>query len=245
MVHPSATLPTHDALWQDSLNWGPSAEQQQQYQRLYEAILAGNQQLNLTRITDPEEFWEKHLWDSLRGVRSWLAAASPALRLIDVGTGGGFPGVPIAIACPDWSITLLDATRKKIAFLEALVTGLGLTTVQTWVDRAEQVGHLPQHRETYDLAVIRAVAAASVCAEYTLPLLKVGGSAVLYRGQWSDSEAESLQAAVRQLGGQVQQVDAFVTPLTQNIRHCIYIQKIAPTPIAYPRAIGIPVQKPL
>ncbi|MCU0525822.1 MAG: 16S rRNA (guanine(527)-N(7))-methyltransferase RsmG [Elainella sp. Prado103] len=245
MMPALSPLPNPIDIWQQTLNWQPAAAQQQQYQRLYEAIVAGNQQLNLTRIIDPQDFWEKHLWDSLRGVQPWLSDRRTALRLIDVGTGGGFPGLPVAIARPDWTITLLDSTRKKIVFLDTLVAELGLATVKTWVDRAEQAGHLPQHREVYDIAAIRAVATASVCAEYVLPLLKLGGSAVLYRGQWSDRETEALQVALDLLGGRIDHIDAFVTPLTANTRHCIYIQKVTCTPMEYPRPVGIPAQKPL
>ena len=162
-----------------------------------------------------------------------------------MGTGGGFPGLPIAIACPGWHLTLLDATRKKIAFLETVIAELDLPQVTTLVGRAEQVGQQLQHRESYDLALIRAVAAASVCAEYTLPLLKLGGVAVLYRGQWLADEALALQNAVQKLGGTIDRIEPFVTPYSQSVRHCIYLKKTKPTRSEFPRAIGIPTQKPL
>lgn len=237
------SLPPALDLWQQTMNWQPTFEQQSSFQKLYEEILRGNQQLNLTRITSPAEFWEKHLWDSLRGIKPWINQPDQ-LQAIDIGTGAGFPGIPAAIVCPHWQVTLLDSTRKKIAFLATLVTTLGVNA-QPIVGRAEQVAHLAQHREKYDLALSRAVATASACAEYSLPLLKLNGVAVLYRGQWLDEETEALQNAAKQLGGTIEQIEKFDTPLSHSVRHCIYIRKTAPTRSIFPRAVGTPTQKPL
>jgi 16S rRNA (guanine527-N7)-methyltransferase len=165
--------------------------------------------------------------------------------VIDIGTGGGFPGIPIAIARSDWEVLLLDSTRKKINFLHNLVGEMGLSRVFTGVDRAESWGQHRQYREQYDLATIRAVATAAVCAEYALPLLKVGGLAVLYRGQWTAAEANGLQQAVEQLGGTIAAVEAGVTPLSQSIRHCVYLRKLTPTSRLFPRPVGMAVQQPL
>ncbi|MEH2146140.1 16S rRNA (guanine(527)-N(7))-methyltransferase RsmG [Nostoc sp.] len=238
-------LPEMAEIWQQTLNWQPTAQQQAQFQRLYELILEGNRQLNLTRITDPQEFWEKHLWDSLRGIAPLLSAnlspASPAL--IDIGTGAGFPGIPVRIAVPNSKITLLDSTRKKITFLDNILTELALTNAKTLVGRAEEIGQHPQHRQVYDIALIRAVGAASVCAEYTLPLLKQGGLAIIYRGNWTEDETTALQNAVNQLGGVIESIEKFTTPLSHSIRHCLYLRKVANTPANFPRAVGIPTQK--
>lgn len=271
--HETEQLPAMGEIWQSSLNWQPDEQQQQQFQKLYGAVLAGNQQLNLTRITKPDEFWEKHLWDSLSGVKPWLggqqvsekvqeveraeileseakpdlahtAPASPPLA-IDIGTGAGFPGVPVAIALPHWQVTLLDSTRKKIAFLSTLLTELQILNAATLVDRAEAVGQHGAHRERYDLALVRAVAPVTVCAEYTLPLLKLDGQAVLYRGQWTAEEADALVGAIAQLGGKLESIESFTTPLTQGIRHCIYLRKVEPTDAQFPRVAGLPNQKPL
>lgn len=241
-------LPEESDVWQQTLGWQPQPQQQVSYQRLYAEILSGNQQLNLTRITEPKEFWEKHLWDSLRGIQSWLTADSSTeapLKVLDIGTGAGFPGVPVAIACPHWHMSLLDSTRKKIAFLDTLVASLGLTQVQSILGRAEEVGQMAHHRAAYDLVLIRAVAGASVCAEYALPLVKRNGMAVLYRGQWLESETQTLASAVRQLGGKIDRIEEFVTPFTHSIRHCIYLKKLEPTPANFPRPAGVPTQKPL
>ncbi len=233
-------LPEMTELWQQTLEWSPNSQQQRQFQHLYQLTLDGNRQLNLTRITAPEEFWEKHLWDSLQGVA--LLQANTPQRIIDVGTGGGFPGIPIAIAQPHWTVTLLDSTRKKINFLQTLVLSLGVENVALLCDRAEQVGQNPEHREVYDTALVRAVGPAPVCAEYALPLVKVGGLAVLYRGQWSASDTEALQSAIKPLGGKIDSTEIFLTPISQSVRHCLYLRKIAPTPKQFPRPVGVPAQ---
>lgn len=252
----SSTLPNFPDLWQETLGWQPSVAQNSLFQQLYEGILEGNQQLNLTRITDPVEFWEKHLWDSLSGIKSFLQIPSDTLtpdtrhptpyQVIDIGTGAGFPGLPIAIAQPSWHVTLLDSTRKKLDFVNQLLEHLDIANATTLVDRVEQIGSDRAHREQYDLVLVRAVGAASICVEYALPLVKVGGLAVLYRGQWLEEEEKELVPVVNLLlGGELERVEAFKTPITQGDRHCLYIRKVAPTQLLYPRAVGIPAQKPL
>ncbi|MEH1812918.1 MAG: 16S rRNA (guanine(527)-N(7))-methyltransferase RsmG [Nostoc sp.] len=240
-------LPEMAEIWQQTLNWQPTVQQQAQFQKLYELILEGNRQLNLTRIVDPQEFWEKHLWDSLRGIAPLLSTnfspTSPAL--IDIGTGAGFPGVPVAITVTNCTITLLDSTRKKITFLDNILTELALINAKTLVGRAEEIGQHPQHRLAYDIALIRAVGAVSVCAEYTLPLLKQGGLAIIYRGNWTEDETAALQNAVNQLGGVIELIEEFTTPLSNSIRHCLYVRKVTNTPANFPRPIGVPSQKPL
>ncbi|GAP96017.1 16S rRNA (guanine(527)-N(7))-methyltransferase RsmG [Leptolyngbya sp. NIES-2104] len=236
-------LPEMIDLWKSTTDWFPDETVRSQFQQFYELVLQGNQQQNLTRITEPVDFWEKHLWDSLRGVFPKVTGSN--LSAIDIGTGAGFPGIPMAIARSDWKITLLDSTRKKVNFLQDSTKALGLTNVRSMVDRVEQVGQSSGHREAYDLATIRAVAAASVCAEYALPLLKIGGIAVLYRGQWTDEEAIALDHAAKELGGVVEECDRFETPLTHGVRHCLYLRKTSSTPLEFPRAIGIPTQDPL
>ncbi|WGV28833.1 16S rRNA (guanine(527)-N(7))-methyltransferase RsmG [Halotia branconii] len=241
-------LPEMTEIWQQTLNWQPNPQQQVQFQKLYELILAGNRQFNLTRITDPQEFWEKHLWDSLRGIAlqgQFIPSLPENASVIDIGTGAGFPGIPIGIAVPNCKITLMDSTRKKIVFLEKILNELALTNTETLIGRAEEIGQQPQHRKAYDLALIRAVGSASVCAEYTLPLLKQGGLAVIYRGNWTEDETVTLENAVNQLGGIIESIEKFTTPLSESIRHCLYLRKVATTPAKFPRSAGIPTQKPL
>ena len=237
-------LPNLDRIWKETIDWCPTEQQQLQLQSLYTAVITANQQLNLTRITEPEEFWEKHLWDSLRGVGD-LINHPAALQVIDIGTGAGFPGLPLAIARTDWQMTLVDSTTKKIGFIESIASVLGLTNIHPLVSRIEDLGQQKQHRHQSDLALIRAVASANVCAEYALPLVKVGGTAILYRGNWTEAEADSLELAVNKLGGEITKIDRFTTPISNSIRHCIWLNKTADTHPYYPRAVGIPTQKPL
>ena len=241
-------LPEMAEIWQQTLNWESTAQQQAQFQRLYELILEGNRQLNLTRITDSHEFWEKHLWDSLRGIApqgEFIPSFQEAASVIDIGTGAGFPGVPVTIIAPNCKITLMDSTRKKITFIDNILTELALTNAKTLVGRAEEIGQQPQHRQAYDIALIRAVGTASVCAEYALPLLKRSGLAIIYRGNWTEEETTVLQNTVNQLGGVIELIEKFTTPISDSIRHCLYLRKVANTPANFPRAIGVPSQNPL
>ncbi|MBD2484190.1 16S rRNA (guanine(527)-N(7))-methyltransferase RsmG [Planktothrix sp. FACHB-1365] len=241
-------LPELTAIWQNTLNWQPTPAQQDLFQQLFELILEFNQQLNLTRLTEPEEFWEKHLWDSLRGIAPILSgktASHPSDKIIDIGTGGGFPGIPVALVLPDCSVTLLDSTRKKITALTTILEQLNFKNTIPWVGRAEALGQHHKHRESYQLALLRAVAPPSVSAEYALPLLKIGGLGILYRGHWTTEEEKQLTSAVKQLGGIIESVDEFTTPLTNSVRHCVSIKKVKPTPKQYPRNVGVPGQKPL
>ncbi|OUL27202.1 16S rRNA (guanine(527)-N(7))-methyltransferase RsmG [Nostoc sp. RF31YmG] len=242
------SLPEMAEIWQETLNWQPTAQQQLQFQQLYELILEGNRQLNLTRITEPQEFWEKHLWDSLRGIapqQQFISSLQEGASVIDIGTGAGFPGIPVAIAVPNCTITLLDSTRKKITFLEKILTELALDNTKTLVGRVEEIAQQHHHRQSYDVTLIRAVGTASACAEYALPLLKQGGLAVIYRGNWTQEEATALDNAVNQLGGVIEAIAQFTTPLSKSVRHCLYLRKIATTPANFPRAVGVPTQKPL
>jgi 16S rRNA (guanine527-N7)-methyltransferase len=228
-------LPQMNELWQQTLSWQPTDEQQQQFQRLYELIIEGNKQLNLTRITEPLDFWEKHLWDSLSGVSPMLSpnnigkidgfSLAAKQKVIDIGTGAGFPGLPVAIALPNSTIALLDGTRKKISFLESVLSSLEIKNANTLIGRAEEIAHQPQHKKNYDLAILRAVASAGICAKYALPLLKNGGFAILYRGHWTIEEEAELQSAIEDLGGAISSVKALTTPLSQSVRHCIYLRK--------------------
>ncbi|MCS6959130.1 MAG: 16S rRNA (guanine(527)-N(7))-methyltransferase RsmG [Pseudanabaenaceae cyanobacterium SKYGB_i_bin29] len=202
-------------IWQQTLHWQPSEQEIGQFQELYDLVLLGNQTQNLTRITDPVDFWEKHIWDSLRGVKPFWQARH--LQVIDIGTGAGFPGLPIAIVFPSWHLTLLDGTLKKIKFVNDTIEKLGLTNAIGVHGRAEELGTNKYYRHQFDLVLIRAVGSVPACLKYGLPLTKPGGTIVLYRGHWHPQEANYLV-------NQNWQIDSFVTPISQSQRNCVYIK---------------------
>jgi 16S rRNA (guanine527-N7)-methyltransferase len=242
----TSKLPQMSEIWQQTLNWQPKEQHEQQFQRVYQEILMGNRQQNLTRITTPIDFWEKHLWDSLSGIVGLdTDYFAQQLKVIDIGTGAGFPGIPLAIAFSQWQITLLDSTQKKIIFLNTLIAKLNLNNAKAIVARAEALGQAKSDRETYDLALIRAVSKASVCAEYSLPFVKVGGLAILYRGHWSEEDTANLKSAVSQLGSEIELIYPWETPVSKGVRNCIYLRKHSATPQKFPREIGVPEHQPL
>lgn len=239
-------LPQMNSLWQQTLKWQPNAEQEQLFQQVYQEILEGNRYQNLTRITTPEDFWEKHLWDSLSGIVGLKENdLEGKLEVIDIGTGAGFPGIPLAIAHPNWNLTLLDSTRKKITFVNDVIGRLGLNNATGIVARAEALGRIPGDRQSYDIAIVRAVSKPTVCAEYALPLVKVGGLAILYRGHWSEEETASLRSAAGKLGSKIELIYPWETPITKGVRHCIYLRKHSGTSKKYPREVGVPDKQPL
>ena len=241
-------LPEMNSVWQETLNWQPTAQQKQQFQKLYELIIVGNKKFNLTRITTPKDFWEKHLWDSLRGIKFILENPinlPKVKKVIDIGTGAGFPGLPVAIIVPQYAVTLLDATRKKINFIETILVDLNIKNALAITNRVEKISRVFQYREIYDIALLRAVAPTVVCAEYALPLLKIGGITILYRGNLTTDEQANLPEVIKLLGGKIESIEAFNTPLSNSIRHCIYLRKVGKTPVNYPRSVGVPNQKPL
>jgi 16S rRNA (guanine527-N7)-methyltransferase len=213
-------------LWQTTLDWEPTHEQELQFQHIYDLVIEGNKIQNLTRITEPQDFWEKHLWDSLRGVAPYLGQEN--LKVIDIGAGAGFPGIPCAIAQPSWEVTLLDSKLKKTAFMQEAIAKMQLPNCVTVTGRSEDVNRAQLHRQKYDLALVRAVGSADLCAQYALPFLKssleFGGEVILYRGQWSDAEQQALTEACETLHAEITRVETFSTPLTDGVRHCIHLR---------------------
>lgn len=207
--------------WQSTLNWSPTPDQIDQFEKLYELVLEGNSKQNLTRITAAADFWEKHLWDSLRGVLAFWDRED--LKVIDIGTGAGFPGLPISIAKPSWQVILLDSKQKKVAFVQETIETLQLTNAIALAGRSEEINKLSDYKKKYDLALVRAVGKPDICADYALPFLKKSGTAVLYRGQWLPEESEHLDIFCEQQGLQVVKQDRFQTPLTAGIRHSVYL----------------------
>jgi 16S rRNA (guanine527-N7)-methyltransferase len=202
-----------------------------------------NERVNLTSIVEPEEVALKHFADSATVLRATDLA--PGTRVIDVGSGAGFPGVPLAILRPDLRVTVLEASRKKAAFLQRLQDHLGLDNVDVVTGRAEEVGQQPAHRERYGLAVARAVAPLGVVWEYLLPLVSVGGRAVAQKGPGVAEELVGGQRAAKILGGGAQQVVRFVLPREAGERRVVVVPKAVRTPSQYPRRPGLPAKKPL
>jgi 16S rRNA (guanine527-N7)-methyltransferase len=206
-------------------------------------LLAWNERYNLTAIIDPLEIEMKHFIDSLTCLKGM--EPRPMGRLVDVGSGAGFPGLPLKIVCPQLHVTLVESTGKKIDFCAHIVQGLGLEGVEVLHGRAEQVGHWPEHRQSYDWGVARAVAAMPVIVEYLLPLLRVGGRLVAQRGEAAPAEAHAADGALRILGGQVERLVPIELPYVVEARYLVVVRKIAATPSQYPRRPGIPAKRPL
>lgn len=200
-----------------------------------------NERVNLTAITSEREIVTRHFLDSLRLALSWGDA--PA-SLVDIGAGAGFPGLPLKILRPALRLTLVESVAKKAAFLEHMAATLGLADVLVLTARAETLGQDVRHREQYDVATARAVAELRILAEYLLPLCRVGGRALAPKGGEIDEELRLAAPAIARLGGRVAAVEPVALPAVEP-RTLVVIDKIAPTPPAYPRAVGVPARRPL
>jgi 16S rRNA (guanine527-N7)-methyltransferase len=201
-------------------------------------LLETNKSVNLTGVTDPGQAWTRHILDSLT-LLPLIAEVPEGGTLIDVGTGGGLPGIPLAIVSPQLRVTLLEATGKKAEFLAGAVARLGLSNATVVNDRAEHAGHLPEHRERYDAALARAVGPLAVIAELTVPFAKIGGRVLLIKGQKADEELAEAKPALHKLhAGHAGTID---TP-TGRI---VVLDKPRKTPSGYPRRPGEPKQHPL
>lgn len=206
-------------------------------------LVAWNAVHNLTAIDNPEQIRTKHFLDSmscLLGLRG-----SRCERVIDVGTGAGFPGLVLKILSPQVQVTLVDSVGKKTAFCQHLVEKLGLEGVTVLQARAEELGQNAAHREQYDWAVARAVAQLPILAEYLLPLVRVGGAMLAQKGETAHREAHSAETALRLLGGHLQQILPVTLPEVAEERYLVVVNKIAATPPVYPRRAGLPSKKPL
>ena len=211
---------------------------------LYERELQDwNLRFNLTAIRDPQEIHIKHFLDSLTCL---LAMRMPApANLIDIGTGAGFPGIPIKIVYPQIQLTLVESVGKKAEFCRHLVKMLAMPGVEVVQERAETMGQDPNYRERYDWAVARAVAILPVLAEYLLPLVRVGGSMLAMKGESGPAEAHSAEHALRVLGGHLRQLLPVTLPGVAEERYLVVIDKVAATPNTYPRKVGVPAKRPL
>ena len=206
-------------------------------------LLEWNQKFNLTAIRDAESIRTKHFLDSFSCVLAWRAA--PPDQLIDVGTGAGFPGLPLKILYPNLKLTLVESVGKKAMFCQHIVRMLGLEQVDVIQARAEDLGQNPLYRERYDWAVARAVANLNVLSEYLIPLVRVGGSVLAQKGESGPAEAQSAEEAMRLLGGKLKQLIPVSLPGVADDRYLVVVEKVAATPPKYPRKPGIPMKQPL
>ncbi|PZA05889.1 16S rRNA (guanine(527)-N(7))-methyltransferase RsmG [Meiothermus sp. PNK-Is4] len=220
-----------------------SARQLEQLGQLYDLLLAANAKTNLTAITDERGFVLKHVVDSLTcGLTRKLEGRQ---RVIDVGSGAGFPGLPLKIAWPALEMTLLEATRKKVEYLNGAIRALGLRGVSALWGRAEEQAHRAELREVFDRAVVRAVGSAATVAELCLPFVRVGGYLLVQKGPEAEVELAVAQRAIHTLGGRLVELLELRLPEVGDRRKLLLIEKIAETPQPYPRRAGLPAKHPL
>lgn len=224
-----------------------SGEQKQQFLTYYEYLVEKNKVMNLTAITEYEEVITKHFLDSLAVVKTscFKLEKLAGKRLIDIGTGAGFPGIPLKITFPELEILLLDSLNKRINFLNEVTEMLGLTKINTVHGRAEDYAKQKGYRESFDFCVSRAVANLSTLSEYCIPFVKQGGCFISYKSGSVDQELIQAEKAVKILGGQREEVVRFSLADTDMDRSFVVIRKAKPTPKKYPRKAGLPSKEPL
>jgi len=206
-------------------------------------LMEWNQKFNLTAIRDMESIRVKHFLDSFSCVLAWKA--NPPNRLIDVGTGAGFPGLVLKILYPNMKLMLVESVGKKAMFCQHIVSTLKLEDVEVVHKRAEDLGQNSKHRECYDWAVARAVAQLNVLSEYLIPLVKIGGHVLAQKGESGPAEAQSAEKAMKLLGGKLEQLIPVNLPGVADDRYLVVVNKVAATPPKYPRKPGIPMKQPL
>ena len=226
-----------------ALNIELSDNQMSQFLKYYEMLVEWNKVMNLTAITEYEEVVAKHFLDSLASVK--VCDFSKIKTVIDIGTGAGFPGIPLKIAFPQLNIVLLDSLNKRINFLNEVIRELGLQDIRCIHGRAEDFAKQKEYRENFDLCVSRAVANMSTLSEYCMPYVKVNGYFVPYKSGKIDEELEQAKKAVAVLGGKIEHVEKFQLLDTDMERSFVVVKKQKATPKKYPRKAGMPSREPI
>ncbi len=217
--------------------------QVQQFFKYMDILIQWNKKMNLTAITEEEDIIIKHFLDSISCIT--LPYIQKNSKVIDVGTGAGFPGIPIKICYPDIPLTLIDSLKKRVKFLESVCTEIKLDYVQFKHGRAEDFGKKEDFRQQYDIVVARAVAPLNILCEYCLPFAKVGGYFICQKGRNIEEELNTASKAIQLLGGDLIKIQSIPLPFSDIIHNIIVIKKIAQTPTKYPRKAGTPTKKPL
>ena len=215
--------------------------QLEQFRKYYEMLVEKNKVMNLTGITEWDEVLEKHFLDSISLIRA--IDLNQDLKVMDMGTGAGFPGIPLKIAFPNLNVTLADSLNKRVNFLQEVIDELGLENIEAIHGRAEDLARDINHRQVYDLSVSRAVANLSTLTEYCLPFVKIGGQFISYKSGDCEEEVETSRKAVFVLGGKIREIIKF--ELGESGRSFIVIDKVNGTPKEYPRKAGTPSKKPI
>ena len=227
----------------EKMNISLSDKQLQQFMTYYEMLIEKNKVMNLTAITDFDEVVEKHFVDSVSLIQ--VVDLHQPLKVIDLGTGAGFPGIPLKIVFPELNVVLADSLNKRLVFLNEVIDALGLTEIYTVHGRAEDLARMPEYREQFDLCVSRAVANLATLSEYCLPYVKTGGTFISYKSGTVQEEAEEAEKAINILGGQVKDITYFKLPDSEIDRSLVIINKKKSTPGKYPRKAGTPLKEPL
>lgn len=214
-----------------------------QFELYYRTLVEWNEKMNLTAITDRDEVFMKHFYDSLS--LSFHQPMEKIESIADIGSGAGFPSIPLKICFPHLRVTIIDSLNKRILFLEHLVKSIGLEQVAAVHGRAEDLGHQADYRESYDLVTARAVARLNVLSEFCLPFTKVGGTFIAMKGSQGSEELVEAKNAIQLLGGKIEEAYSFELPLSNGERTIIRIKKIKNTSKKYPRKPGIPLKQPI
>lgn len=223
------------------ININISEDEIENFKIYMELLLEWNEKINLTAITDENDIVLKHFVDSLT-IKKYISENE---KIIDIGTGAGFPGIPLAIMNKNNEITLMDSLNKRIVFLNDVIDKLKLNNVKAIHSRAEELARNKNHREKYDVAVSRAVANLSTLVEYMLPFVRIGGKCICMKGPNIEEELKNAKKAIKELGGEVIKIENFKLPESDNERNIVIIKKIRETSSKYPRKSGTPSKEPI